>query len=89
MSEMKEVKELMEGLKHLAVFVARVARDGKVDLTDMVHVMQLLNNQAVLMGAIQGITDVPKELKGIDLDQAGRLMIELITAIKDVKAEAA
>lgn len=87
--ELKEIRELMTGLKVIAVFITRVLNDGKIGIDDTIHLMQLMSNQGSLIAAIQGISEVPAEVKSIELEQAGQLVIELIKAIAEVKAEAA
>lgn len=89
MSELKEVRELMVGLKHVAVCIAKVAKDGQVNAIDTVHLMELLSKQSDLIAAVQGLAEIPSELKGIELDQMGALILEILQAVKAVKAEIA
>ena len=88
-SDLKEIRQMMLGLKHVSVCVAKVMKDGKVDAADMIHLMELLGKQADLIAAIQGVSVIPSELKGMELDQVGTLVLEILQAVKAVKAELA
>lgn len=82
----KESKEVLEGLKLVGVCVAKISADGKVDLSDAVHAVELVKESDKLVAAVKGADKALPELK--DLSQAE--LIELGSAaygmVKEIMA---
>lgn len=79
----KELKELLEGLKLLAVTAKKISADGKINVDDLSSIVELGMQMGTLAAAVEGIDQVPAELK--DLDEAE--VIELITIGYSIAAE--
>lgn len=89
MAEKKGVKELLElvaGLKELGLLVKAGLKDGKVDLNDLSLLLGLLPKQQVLLDAFQGLSEVDDEVKDLSLDEAMVVVQALVSAAKEVKA---
>jgi hypothetical protein len=89
MSDKRGVKELMEliaGLKELILVGKSVMKDGKVDLSDIGALSVLLAKQSELVAAFQGLSEIDDEVKDLDLAEAQEVILALIAAAKEVKA---
>ena len=75
----KETKELLAGLGEVAVAAKKIAKDGKVSADDLTVLMDLALKAEKLSAAVQGVGEVPAELK--DLDEA-----EVMEIIKEIYA---
>jgi hypothetical protein len=82
----KEMLELIEGLKQLVLVGKAVMKDGKVDMSDLPSLSLLLGKQAELVAAFQGLGELKEEAKDIDLAEAQVVVLALIAAAKEVKA---
>jgi hypothetical protein len=88
MAEQKGVKELLElvaGLKEVALIGKAALKDGKIDLNDLSLLSQLLVKQQVLVAAFEGLGQVADEAKDLSLDEAMNLIKALLDAAKEVK----
>lgn len=81
----KEMLELIEGIKQLLLVGKAVMKDGKVDMSDLSHLSVLMAKQAELVAAFQGLGDIKAEAKDIDLAEAQQVVLALIAAAKEVK----
>jgi hypothetical protein len=81
----KELLELIEGLKQLGLVGRAVLKDGKVDLSDLNAITLLLGKQDALLAAFNGVANVPGEVKDLTLDEALVVVYALVDAAKEVK----
>lgn len=79
----KETKELFAGLGLVAKEVKGALADGKIDLSDLKHVVELGKEHQVLVDAIQGVNEVPAELKDLDKEE---LLEILMLVYKEIAA---
>lgn len=89
MAEEKGVKELLElvaGLKEVVLLGKAVMKDGKIDLSDLSLLSGLLLKQQELLAAFQGLSELGEEVKDLSLDEAKVVIAAIIDAAKDVKA---
>jgi hypothetical protein len=63
----KETTELLEVMGTAAALIKKIAKDG-VNAADLIHIKDLADLLEPMKEAIEGIKDVPAELK--DLDEA-------------------
>lgn len=82
----KEILELIAGVKELALVGKAVMKDGKVDLADLGSLTLLLAKQKELVEAFQGLSEIKDEVKDISLEEAQSVILALIAAAKEVKA---
>lgn len=85
-NDIKELLELIAGLKAVGVAGAEVASDGKLDLSDIVALKKLAEQHEILIAAIKGLGDAIPEAKDIDLAESGILIAQLVDLAKAVKA---
>ena len=81
----KEIKELLEGLKLLGVVGAEVMADGQINSSDIGAITKLLTNAGVLVEAVKGIKEIPAELKDLDqseLLELGTILYQMVVEIK-------
>jgi hypothetical protein len=79
MKGIKESKELLEGVKVLAVSAKKIAKDG-VSLADLPEALELIKKIDILVEAVKGVDGIDEEVK--DLDQAE--LVELGVAVFDI-----
>lgn len=88
MAEQKGIKELLElvaGLKEVALVGKAALKDGKIDMNDLGLLSQLLLKQQALILAFEGLGELGGEAKDISLDEAMELIKVLLAAAKEVK----
>jgi len=86
--DIKESLELLEGVKLVGVAVAKIAKDGKLDLSDAAAVVELVKEADKLIEAVKGAEESLKELKDIDqveLLALGTAAYGVVKAILDAK----
>lgn len=76
----KNTVELLQGLEVMSKFAGEVARDGKVQADDLIHLIDVAKSFDQLKAAVEGVDEVDDELK--DLDQAE--ILEIISAAQKV-----
>jgi hypothetical protein len=72
----KETKELFAGLGLVAKEVKGALADGKINVNDVQHILNLGKQHQVLIDAVNGVKEIPAELK--DLDKAELLEIIML-----------
>lgn len=70
----KETKELFKGLALVVKAGKKVAADGKVDFSDIAHVVELAKSSSVIVEAVKDVKEVPAELKDLSKEE----LLELI-----------
>jgi hypothetical protein len=81
----KEISELLDGVKLLAVEAKKVMGDGKVDAKDLPVLFDLVKNLGVLGEALKGAGEIPAEAKDLstaELQALGAKVLEIAAAIK-------
>jgi len=86
MKGIKELLELVAGLKDVGILVKQVLKDGKVTMADLALLPTLIAKQAELTAALEGLGEAGNELKDLTLDEGLQLVGALVQAAKDVKA---
>ncbi len=84
MSDIKNLKELLAGLKLLAVEGKKIAKDG-IGIEDIAAVVDLAKNFDVLAAAVKDINLVEDEIKDLDQAEILELVAELFALVKAVK----
>jgi len=82
----KEILELIHGMKVIAITGKSVLADGKINLADIGSVMALLNKQAELTAAFTGLAEAQAEAKDMTLDEVSQVVAAFIAAAKEVQA---
>lgn len=82
----KELLELVAGLKEVAVLAKKALADGKIDLADLGLLAEVLAKQQVLMDAAQGLDLLDDEIKNLNLDEAMEVISALVAALKEIRA---
>lgn len=86
MEGIKEIQELLLGLKDVAVAVKQVMKDGKVDMGDIPILLGLLTKVSDLTNAVAGINQIPAEVKDLTGDEINTLVQQVLAAVAEVKA---
>lgn len=82
--DLKNTKELIDGLKLVGINGKKAFKDG-ININDLQYLLQIANNFKVLSAAIDGIGDVPKEVKDLSGDEVQELVAHLLLAINEIK----
>lgn len=78
--------ELLDGVKILGVFGKKVGADGKVDLTDLPLLIELAQKSSDFAKAVEGLDQIPAEIKDIDAVEAQELVMKIFAIIAEIKA---
>lgn len=89
--DIKEILEVLSGLKVVGVAAAGILGDGKLSVADIEKFIKLATSFDVLKDAVEGADEVVREAK--DLDQSESVVLlaavfSLVKAIKDAAKEA-
>ncbi len=82
--EIKETKELVEGLGEVGLVVVKIAKDKKVDITDLQHVMAM--DFSKVIAAVEGVDKIKAEIQDLSLEEAKELLTLLVDKVAQVKA---
>lgn len=85
MKDLKQTKELFEGLKLVAVAAKKISKDGKVDLSDVGAVIDLAKESSILIDAVKDIKEVPEELKDLEKEELLELIMAVYKAVDEVE----
>lgn len=85
MTGIKEILELIAGLKELALVAKLALKDGKVDLNDLSLLPALLAKQKELTDALSGLGELGVEVKDLTVDEGLAVVTALVQAAKEVK----
>lgn len=86
MADIKEMMELFQGIKDLAVDAKKILSDGAINLTDLPIAMELLGQLGDLTTAVQGIGDIPSEIKDLSPDEINQLVAKVLEIVAAIKA---
>lgn len=86
MKDLKQTKELLEGLKLIAVAAKKVAKDGKVDLSDVGAVIDLAKESSKLVEAVKDIQEIPSELADLEKEELLEIILAVYKAVEEVEA---
>ncbi len=84
MQDIKETKELLEGVKLLAVAGAKIAKDG-INVADLQHLVDLAKNFETIQEAFSNVKEVSEEVKDLDESEIIELVVILYKLVKEVK----
>lgn len=85
-TDLKETLEMIEGIKLLAVAGFKIAEDGKISLSDLAHLSELVKNSDKLMAAVKGSKLISKELKDLDDSEIVELGLQMHSLLKAIRA---
>lgn len=81
----KEISEVLDGLKIIGVAGAKVLADGKLSVTDVPALIELAKNHGILVEAVKGADQVVPEAKDLDMSELaviGAKALEIVKAVK-------
>lgn len=82
----KEMSELIVGVKDLALTLKAVLKDGKINLQDIGALMTLVQKQSEILAAFEGLAEIPGEAKDLSIDEAYAIVTQFKNAAKEVLA---
>lgn len=82
----KEISEVIDGLVELIVAGKAVMADGKVSIADAAVLMALAKKHQVILAAVQGVKEIPAEVKDISIEELAEIGKKLVEAVKKVQA---
>ena len=82
----KELKELIDGVLEMAVYITEELRDG-VEVSDFVKIFAKMQSETYFVEAFKGVSKIPKEAKEMTIaDGLDLAMIILDKVPKFIKA---
>jgi|SRR3954465_718481 hypothetical protein len=79
------VQEMITAVMDLAVTVAEVVKDGKIDLWDVGALMSLIGHQGDFMAAIRDAKNIPAEVTDLSDDEIKTLVETILKAVRAVR----
>ena len=61
----KETKELLIGMGEATAIIKKIAKGG-ITASDLIHIKSIADSLPILKDAVEGISDIPSELKDLD-----------------------
>lgn len=83
--DIKNLNEVLDALELIAQNGKSAFKDKKIDLSDFQYLINLATNFEILQKAVEGIGELPKELKDINAQEAQELILKLINIISKLK----
>ncbi len=86
---MAGIKESLEALEDVAILlkdIKRVLADGKISLSDVGVIFDLLKQLPVLNAGLQGADQIPLEIKDLDADESALLMAKAMEIVAIFKS---
>lgn len=77
-TSIKESLEVLEAARVLLVDVKNVLADGKINGSDIGVLFDLLRQLGTLNAGLQGVEQIPAELKDLDAQEAEQLIAKLM-----------
>jgi hypothetical protein len=81
----KEILEVLEGLKEVGLLAKKAMADGKISISDFPLLMQLLSKHQMLNDAIKDIKLVPTEVKNLSGDEATLIVGKVYSIFSEIK----
>ena len=81
----KEILEVLEGLKEVGLLAKKAMADGKISISDFPLLMQLLTKHQMLNDAIKDIKLVPTEVKNLSGDEAALIVGKVYSIFSEIK----
>lgn len=86
MADVKNIQEVLEAIELMGVAGKQVMKDGKVDLADLPTAIGLLSQLDKVVKAVDGIDQIPAEVKDITSEEAKVLIEQVLKLIAAIKA---
>lgn len=80
----KNTMEIFTALSILSQAAVEITADGKVDVADAKHILDLLNEYKAFIAAVEGADVVIDEIKDIDEQEAVQLGMAAYALVKNV-----
>jgi len=77
----KEILELLDGLRVILTISGKALEDGKLSFGDLTLIADLAKEYEVLVNAVKGSDEVLKELKDLDANEAQIVVTKLYDVI--------
>lgn len=84
--EIKEMKEVLAGIRLLGVTAKQVMKDGKIGVEDLAVLVPFLAQAETLVKAVQGLPLIKEEAKDLTMAEAQELIGELYGVVAAIKA---
>lgn len=82
--DIKETKEVIEGLRLVAIAGAKAMSDGRINAADLQYIVTLLTAFGVLVDAVKGAEKIPGEMKELSSEELIELGTLIYSTVKDV-----
>lgn len=86
MADVKNISEVMDAIELLGVSAKKVLKDGQVTVGDLPVAIELVGHADVLVKAVEGLGEIPAEVKDIDGEEAKVLLAQVFKALAAIKA---
>lgn len=81
----KEISEVLEGVKVLGVAGKKILADGKISVADLPEAMALVSKAQMIVAAVEGIEGVLPEAKDLDSEEAAAIVAKVYEVIAAIK----
>lgn len=83
--DVKETMEILDGIEVLAEAAGKISADGKVDTSDLIHLIDVAKNFNVLADAAEGADIALKEIKDLDEMESLQILTKVFAIVKKFK----
>ena len=84
--DVKETLEFLNGIELVSVVGAKIVSDSKVNASDLAYLVDLIKGFDTLKIAVDGIKNIPAEIKDIDSAEAIMITSKVFEIVKAIKA---
>jgi len=84
--DIKNSMEALEAMKQAGVVAKKIFKDGKINAEDLALLPELASASPALLAAIEGIGEIPAEVKELSEDEAKQLVAKIFEVFSAIKA---
>jgi hypothetical protein len=83
----KETLELLNSIEVISISFVKAFKDGKINLEDLPIFFELMKEAKTIIDGIQGIKEIPEEIKDLEEREAAAIGIKLYAILARLKKE--
>lgn len=86
MADVKNLEEVLAAIELIGVSAKKVLKDGQVTVADLPVAVEVVTHADVLVKAVEGLGEIPAEVKDIDAEEAKAILAEVFKVFAAIKA---
>lgn len=85
--DIKDTLELIDGFEIIIFTCMKVLIDGKINMSDLPVILDLLKEAGKIIEAVRGVSNIPDEIRDIDQSEAAEIGFKIYEIVDRIKRE--